>query len=181
MNVKQAAPLFFKTQITLEKNPFGSGFHYLKMAPSVPVFVTLYSSLFFLVWYIMHTQTREVNTMLHTTAMVMIPTVVPSFRQPFVGSTLTRLCARSVPTVFDISQVYFPSSSIPTFQTMSSWSPGVKWCLSVTIRGWSPFSQVMRGGGLPVALHCKTTVSPTDTTRSFSGWTRLGVSARSQI
>lgn len=128
----------------------------------------------------MQTQTREVSTMLQTTAMVMMPTVVRSLRQPSACRMLTWLCARSVPSVLDISHVYFPASSSTTFLTISSWLPEVKWCLSVTTRGWSPFSQVMRGGGLPVALHWRATVSPTDTTWSSSGWTKDGVSAGRQ-
>lgn len=65
----------------------------------------------------------------------------------------------------------------------SSWFPGVKWCLSEGRSGWSLRSQVMRGGGLPRALHCSATVSPTTTLRSSRSWARCGVSAehRSQI
>lgn len=125
----------------------------------------------------MHTQTNDVRTILHTTAMVKMPTVVPSFLQPGVGKMLSWLWARSVPRALDISQVYWPASSATTFWTTSSWLPGVKWCRSVRLRGWSPLSQVIRGGGLPVALHCRATVSPTDTTRSSKGTAKDGVSA----
>lgn len=43
----------------------------------------------------------------------------------------------------------------------------MKWWLGEA-QGAVPLSQVMRGGGGAAALHCRATVSPTDTTRSSS-------------
>lgn len=140
----------------------------------------------------MTTHTKEVPTTQQTTAMITMPTVAhPSSSndgamfwgesQVGVGITLRRMLPRSVPSVLDISQVYFPASSTSVSTIISNWLLAAKKCLSVTTRGLSSLVQFSRGGGLPPAMHCKTAVSPFVTVRSSKGRKNDGVSEKERI
>lgn len=90
-------------------------------------------------------------------------------RALFSPWTMMKAVAWMLPMLLDAVQAYSPLSSCATF-CMYRPPEGVTLTRGSSGTGvWSPFVQVIRGTGWPVALHSRVTLSPTSTS-VFCGW-----------